>query len=130
MDSLHIVSFVVQLFEDGSYRTCFVHQLYPIAKLTGIYDEVFTEDIVCDETHQGQEIANDVPADMFDCEMVVDEQPEIVDRLPDIPPPQVQPKKKRFATLDSRVDLESRADERNAKGTKSNTRWAVKIFKG
>ena len=129
-DSLHIVSFRVQLFEDGTYRRCFVHQLYPIAKLTGIHDDVAMDEAVFDQPDQGHEIAMDVPADIFDTEMVFQDEPEVVDRLPDIPPPQVQPRTKRFATLESHDDLESLADQRNAKGTKSNTRWAVKIFKG
>ena len=129
-DSLHIVTFIVQLFEDGSYRKCFVHQLYPIAKITGIHDDNLTDEMVFHQPPEVQPMDFEVPNEVFDGEMVFEVQPEDVDRLPDILPPTVQPRKKRFATLESRGDLESLADERNARGTKSNTRWAVKIFKG
>ena len=86
-DSLHIVTFRVQLLEDGSYRTCYVHQLFPIAKLTGIHDDCIMEDIVINEPQQRQDISLDVPSDIFDSEMVFEDEPEVVDRLPDIPHP-------------------------------------------
>ncbi len=38
--------------------------------------------------------------------------------------------KSRFATIDNPEDVDDLAEERNAKLTKSQTRWAVQIFRG
>ncbi len=45
-------------------------------------------------------------------------------------PMEHQPAAERFATIDNDNDVDDLAEERTAKLTKSQTRWAVRIFRG
>ena len=140
-----IPDYIVQLFESGEYKICKRHEALQLDAIfdledTGAFDSI------------GIEWSDEDDDDRFE---LCDEIPELIDHLScsgPLPPgnseeavhhaqevpaasdraaaSSASASKKRFATMDSRIDLENLADERTAKYTANNTRWAVKIFKG
>ncbi len=103
--------YILKLLETGEYKTCHKHELRPIEGLDDMCDEAFVSDVF--------------DMDMRDMEFEMDCEEDSFQQLPTISPP-----KKRFAKLESHIDLENLADQRNSKNTNNQTRWAVKIFKG
>ena len=120
---MHIISdtvfgfpdYIMCMVDTGDFKTMHKHEIYPLEGLGDAFDDnddAFASDPHLYYTQTEFELELNDPEDGFS-------------ELPTIEPP-----KKRFAVLESRIDLENMADERNAPQTKSQTRWAVKIFKG
>ncbi len=144
--------YIVQLFETKEYKICRPLEVTLLDTIldvddAGVFDidsvQIVYED---DETCPRFELSDEIP-ELIDhltpAQLPLPHSPNYIlpPRVPEPVPARVPApvpaqdstapaKKKRFATVESRLDVENLADERMAKLTKSNTKWAVKIFKG
>ena len=147
--------FHIQLMDSGAIKTAWRHQLFQldlVEKITQEFDARVDESVEnepddfvdyppdIDEPHDIDEPDNiddpfgiedlldyDEIQDISDSETLSEQPPIITVEQSASRDPQSKP---RFAKPDSAMDIQRLADERTARLTQYQTRWAVKVFRG